>query len=334
MMWEIIGAVSTLANFFDTPPEKTFAERLQMAVDNALWAYPPERRWQLILDAAQLASLLASYRYRFLSYLPLGVVGKGTRAFEGMEKAPMPAHTSFTFAKHPTVANVVQFFGGMPAPHGFSELLNPTPIDVAVRGQPKPAMMIAVTFVNETERSPVPMYVSELVRFIRGARQPAVIAALKYLLSPAFYLRVSRGDIAEISPNHPFVFAISQISKALQKSDPDEFVRYIVSNPVDFAYILSIWGYKGLFNRLAGDKPPTWVKEMKGNPTMLLTMIVNAGMSPELASSLAAIIDKSETANLLAYLQYHWQKVKTEMAERTAHRRQQRTRKVFKGGEQ
>jgi hypothetical protein len=303
-----INALSNIGNYTDIPSEH--ANFLQDTIDKILLTMPKRQRYGAILDIVHAALVLGSLKIPELQNIPVGLIGSGMRAITHHGELPYPAELSETFARMPReVAAGAHFLMGTPSPYGWSEWMSPSPADLAFRSGQRRAEDMALLFVENTERSSVPVYVAELLRIIPTLRPGATMNAVGLLLSPNFYVNIAKGyggKMAEgISKTHPMVYHVSQFYDALQKDTESEFIDWIYNHPREFAWMTAMWGYDFIMrNWMWGAARRDWHDAYR-NTDLLVNALVTRGMNTAVAQYLKEIAEKSNEANLREFYFKH-----------------------------
>ena len=305
----VVNTLSSLG-YMAGAEEGEETNRLQSVLDAMLVSSPREQIWSIATDLAQITLLLASLRFPQLGSVPVGMIAPATRALTMGEEMPVPVEVTTTMAGRPVAARATQAMFGIPSPHGYSELLSPGPADYAFRSGERNPQQMAFRFIDATERSTIPAYVSELMRVARTVRIGPTLTALKHLIDPAFYLSISEPSRFQVIPhyvseNHPVVVSVRKLFNTLKAPSEEKFITYVASNPIDFAWLSVMWGYNDIMDRwVQGSTKPDWHKQYK-DLNILSAALASYGVRPEVVSALVSILEQSNEHNLREFMNRH-----------------------------
>lgn len=294
--------------------ENEGTSKVQEYFDKLLLVAPRDQIPGLVADTLQFLSLAASLRFPAASLYPAGLIGPATRVVaSAVEGLPVPAQITETFGGA-RAGLVAQALAGTPAPGGYSELLSPTPRDIAFAVTTRSGEEMAFKFLDVTERYDVPSFVAELIAIARTARTPTIFKALNELTNPNFYISIKRPSATQVIPtsvseNHPMVASVTKLYDAMISPTPDKFIEFVKSDPIRFAWLTALFGYDYIMDRFSALSKPEWTKRLK-DIGQLEVVLIGSGMKPELVSAIANIAQNSTQANIRLYLERRQEQVR------------------------
>jgi hypothetical protein len=312
----IVGLTNAFTSFGNISgvEESEETAKVQEYFDRLLAVAPRDQIPGLFVDALQFLSLLSSLKFPATSLYPAGLIGPATRVVaSAAEGLPMPAQITETFGGSKT-GIVVQALAGIPAPGGYSELLSPTPRDIAFAVTTRSGEEMAFKFLDVTEKYDVPNFIAELVAVARTAKTPTIFKALDLLTDPNFYISIKRPSATQVIPrgiseNHPMVVSVTKLYEAMTSPNPDKFIQFVKNDPVRFAWLTALFGYDYIMDRFSALSKPEWVKRLK-DIGQLEVALLGAGMKPELVAAIVNIAQNSNQANISLYLKHRKEQIR------------------------
>jgi hypothetical protein len=302
--------------------------KVQGYFDRLLTVAPRDQIPGLFVDTLQFLSLVASLKFPEASLYPAGLIGPATRVIaSAAEGLPVPARITETFGGA-RAGLMAQALAGTPAPGGYSELLSPTPRDIAFAVTTRSGEEMAFKFLDATERYDVPSFIAELIAVARTAKTPTIFKALNELTNPNFYISIKRPSATQVIPmsvseNHPMVISVTKLYDAMTSPTQDKFIEFVKSDPIRFAWLTVLFGYDYIMDRFSALSKPEWTKRLK-DIGQLEVVLIGSGMKPELVSAIANIAQNSTQANIRLYLERRQEQVRQiQQARQAAHIREQ-----------
>jgi len=288
--------------------ENEATSAVQRYFDRLLTVAPRDQIPGLVADTLQFLSLAASLKFPAASLYPAGLISPATRVVaSAAEGLPVPAQITETFGGS-KAGIAAQALAGTPAPGGYSELLSPTPRDIAFAVTTRSGEEMAFKFLDVTEKYDVPNFIAELIAVARTAKTSTVFKALDLLTDPNFYISIKRPSATQVIPksiseNHPMVVSVTKLYDAMTSPNPDKFIQFIKSDPIRFAWLTALFGYDYIMDRFSPLSKPDWVKRLK-DIGQLEVALLGSGMKPELVAAIVNIAQNSNQANISLYLKH------------------------------